>query len=133
MARWVGIQKDGWSGSKASFLPTDPDGTMVGPKAIRQGIALLKRVREAVGPDFDIHIDVPRGENPHHIIEACQIERTQFDFTWWLTRLFNRNGINEQRIISLVQDMRREFHFDAVIRGENAFLERNRFKQCVVR
>jgi len=57
VARWVGIKKEGWSGSKASFLPTEPDGTMVGPKAIHHGIALLKRVREAIGPDFDIHID----------------------------------------------------------------------------
>ena len=58
VARWVGIKKDGWSGSKASFLPTAPDGTLEPPKAIRQGIHLLRRVREAVGPDVDIHIDV---------------------------------------------------------------------------
>ncbi|MBL9203280.1 MAG: hypothetical protein JNL39_22425 [Opitutaceae bacterium] len=58
IARWVGIKKDGWSGSKSSFLDIPRDGTMDFPKAIRRGIDLLRRMRDAVGPDFDIHIDV---------------------------------------------------------------------------
>jgi galactonate dehydratase len=71
VARWAGIKKDGWSGSKASFLPTAPDGTMEPPKAIRQGIHLLRRVREAVGPDFDIHIDVHGVATTPMAVEFC--------------------------------------------------------------
>ena len=71
VARWVGIKKDGWSGSKGSFLPTAPDRTLEPPKAIRQGINLLRRVREAVGPDFDIHIDAHGVPTTPMAVEFC--------------------------------------------------------------
>lgn len=71
IARWVGIKKDGWSGSKASFLHVEPDGTMNPPEAIRRGIDLLRRVREAVGPDFDIHIDLHGQCTTPMAVEYC--------------------------------------------------------------
>src|SRR5690606_16784641 len=58
VALWEGIKKDGWSGSKTVFLFKEPDGTIDPPVAVRRGIELLRRLREAVGPDFDIHVDL---------------------------------------------------------------------------
>jgi galactonate dehydratase len=71
IARWVGIKKDGWSGSKASFLDVPRDGTMDFPRAIRRGIDLLRRMRDAVGPDFDIHIDVHGALTTPMAVEFC--------------------------------------------------------------
>ena len=73
IATWVGIKKDGWSGSKANFLIKEPDGvTLNGPEAIRKGIDLLRRMREAVGPDFDIHIDVHGQCTTPMAVEFCR-------------------------------------------------------------
>src|SRR5690606_36904838 len=71
IARWVGIKKDGWSGSKASCLHVEPDGTMNPPEAIRRGIDLLRRVREPVGPDFDINIDLHGQCTTPMAVEYC--------------------------------------------------------------
>ena len=71
VAKWVGVKKDGWSGSKGSFLPTAPDRTLEPAKAIREGINLLRRVREAVGPDFDIHIDAHGVPTTPMAVEFC--------------------------------------------------------------
>jgi len=73
IATWVGIKKDGWSGSKANFLIKEADGvTMNPPEAIRKGIDLLRRMREAVGPDFDIHIDVHGQCTTPMAVEFCR-------------------------------------------------------------
>ncbi|HEY5551704.1 MAG TPA: enolase C-terminal domain-like protein [Opitutaceae bacterium] len=72
IATWVGIQKDGWTGSKGNFLIKDPDGTMDPPVAIRKGIDLLRRMREAVGPDFDIHVDVHGQCTTQMAVEFCR-------------------------------------------------------------
>lgn len=73
IATWVGIKKDGWSGSKANFLIKEPDGvTLNPPEAIRKGIALLGRMREAVGPDFDIHIDMHGQATTPMAVEFCR-------------------------------------------------------------
>lgn len=71
IATWLGIQKDGWSGSKAVFLEKDPDGTLDPPRAIRRGIDLLRRIREAVGPDFDIHVDLHGQATTSMAVEFC--------------------------------------------------------------
>ena len=68
----------------------------------------------------------------HDIVKTSQVECAKLHFTWWLARLFDRNSVNEQRIVALIKNMRRELHFDAVIRGEYAFFERNRFEKGVV-
>jgi len=71
IAEWVGIQKDGWTGSKFGFLHKEPDGTIDPPVAIRRGIDLLRRIREAVGPDFDIHIDLHGQATTTMAVEFC--------------------------------------------------------------
>jgi galactonate dehydratase len=72
IATWIGIKKDGWTGSKASFLHNEPDGTINPPEAIRRGIELLRRMREAVGPDFDIHIDLHGKCTTPMAVEYCR-------------------------------------------------------------
>jgi galactonate dehydratase len=54
VAKWAGIKKDGWRGSKGQFLFSQAGGVMDPAKGIREGIEFLRKVREAVGPDFNI-------------------------------------------------------------------------------
>lgn len=71
VATWVGIKQDGWSGSKDIFLYKEPGGTMDPPVAIRRGIERLRRIREAVGPDFDIHVDLHGQATTPMAVEFC--------------------------------------------------------------
>jgi galactonate dehydratase len=71
IARWVGIKKDGWSGSKEVFLHKEPDGTIDPPVAIRRGVDLVRRIREAVGPDFDIHVDLHGQATTAMAVDFC--------------------------------------------------------------
>ncbi|MCF7689795.1 MAG: hypothetical protein K9M98_14250 [Cephaloticoccus sp.] len=72
IATWAGIKKDGWSGSKMVFLHKEPDGTLNPPEAIRRGIDLLRRLREAVGPDFDIHVDLHGQATTPMAVDFCR-------------------------------------------------------------
>lgn len=72
IATWLGIQKDGWSGSKMVFLHKEPDGTINPPEAIRRGIDLLRRLREALGPDFDIHVDLHGQATTAMAVDFCR-------------------------------------------------------------
>jgi galactonate dehydratase len=72
VAEWLGIQKDGWSGSKRVFLHTEPDGTIDPPVAVRRGLELLRRLREALGPDFDIHVDLHGQCTTPMAVEFCR-------------------------------------------------------------
>lgn len=81
VAKWVGIKKDGWSGSKMTFLQLD-NGTLMEPsKAIRRGIDMLRRIREAVGPDFDIHVDLHGQATTTMAVEFCNRAEEYRPFT----------------------------------------------------
>jgi galactonate dehydratase len=71
VARWVGIKKDGWSGSKTTFLHVEPNGLIEPAVAIRRGIELLAQLREACGPDFDIHVDLHGQATTPMAVEFC--------------------------------------------------------------
>ena len=86
--RWLQAKQDGWTAGKGGFITTDGD--VIEPvKSVSEGIANLKAVREAVGPDFKICIDVhgkctptmavsfcrqAEPYNPYFVEEATQIE-----------------------------------------------------------
>ena len=71
IAKWVGIKKDGYTASKeGTFLITD-NGVMEPAKAMRRGIDLLRRIREAVGPDFDILCELHGQATTPVAVEFC--------------------------------------------------------------
>ncbi|MBL9214491.1 MAG: hypothetical protein JNG83_03345, partial [Opitutaceae bacterium] len=71
VAKWAGIKQDGFTASKeGTFLITD-NGVMEPAKAIRRGIDLLRRIREAVGPDFDILCELHGQATTPMSVEFC--------------------------------------------------------------
>ena len=86
--RWLAAKEAGWTAGKGGFLTTHDD--VIEPvRSVSEGIANLRRVREAVGKDFAVCIDV-HGKatptmassfcrqaeplNPYFVEEATQIE-----------------------------------------------------------
>lgn len=64
-------KQEGWTGAKSGFITTDGD--VIDPvKSVREGIANLKAVREAVGPDFRICIDLHGKTTPTMAVEFCR-------------------------------------------------------------
>jgi galactonate dehydratase len=67
---WLQAKQVGWTGAKAAFIATD--GEVIDPaKSVREGIANLKAVREAVGEDFKICIDLHGKATPTMAMEFC--------------------------------------------------------------
>jgi galactonate dehydratase len=64
-------QEEGWTACKAGFLEI-VDNTVEPSKMIRSGIERLKAVREAVGPDFSIMIDLHGKPTTPMAIEFCR-------------------------------------------------------------
>jgi len=69
VAKWAGIRKDGYSASKELFLVHD--GVMEPARAIRLGLERLRRIREAVGPDFDILCELHGQATTPMAVEFC--------------------------------------------------------------
>jgi len=68
---WLQAKHDGWTGCKAEFLTTQ--GTTIDPiRSVRDGVARLKAVREAVGEDFRICIDLHGKATPTMAIDFCR-------------------------------------------------------------
>ena len=68
---WKAAQDDGWTACKGGFLTTQGD-TIDRVRAVRDGIARLKAVREAVGDDFKICIDVHGKATPTMAVDFCR-------------------------------------------------------------
>jgi len=67
---WTKAKADGWSAAKGGFLR--PRGLVVDPtKDVRDAIERLAAVREAVGPDFRILIDLHGFPTPPMAVEFC--------------------------------------------------------------
>jgi galactonate dehydratase len=67
---WAQAKADGWVAAKGGFLR--PRGLVVDPsRDVRDAIARLKAVREAVGPDFRILIDLHGFPTPPMAVEFC--------------------------------------------------------------
>lgn len=68
---WLQAKQDGWTGCKAGFITTQGD--VIDPvRSVREGIANLKAVREAVGPDFKICIDLHGKATPVMAMDFCR-------------------------------------------------------------
>lgn len=68
---WLAAKQDGWTGCKAGFITTQGD--VIDPvRSVREGIANLKAVREAVGPDFKICIDLHGKATPVMAMDFCR-------------------------------------------------------------
>jgi galactonate dehydratase len=67
---WLKAKQEGWTAAKAGFITTDGD--VIDPvKSVREGIANLKAVREAVGEDFKICIDLHGKATPVMAVDFC--------------------------------------------------------------
>ncbi len=86
--RWVAARDAGWTAGKGAFVTTH-DNVIEPVRSVREGIANLRAVREAVGEEFAICIDVhgkatptmassfcrqAEPYNPYFVEEATQIE-----------------------------------------------------------
>ena len=67
---WKQKQRDGWTCIKGGFLPVKNDAVDF-RVAIREGIEHLAKVREAVGPDLDIIVELHGKATPSAAIEFC--------------------------------------------------------------
>jgi galactonate dehydratase len=68
---WLKAKQEGWTGCKSGFVTTDGD--VIDPvRSVREGIANLKAVREAVGEDFRICIDLHGKATPAMAIDFCR-------------------------------------------------------------
>ena len=69
--RWLKAKQDGWTAGKGGFVTTQGD--VIEPvRAVNEGIANLKAVREAVGEDFKICIDVHGKATPTMAVSFCR-------------------------------------------------------------
>ena len=68
---WKETQDEGWTACKGGFVTTQND-RIDRVRAVRDGIANLKAVREAVGPDFRICIDVHGKATPTMAVDFCR-------------------------------------------------------------
>jgi galactonate dehydratase len=68
--KWLHVKEQGWTGCKAAFITTDGD--VIDPvRSVSEGIANLKAVREAVGEDFKICIDLHGKTTPPMAVSFC--------------------------------------------------------------
>ena len=68
---WIRRKEEGWTACKGSFLPKK--GNLMEPaKAVPQGIERLAAVRDAVGLDFDICVELHGQATPTMAVEFCR-------------------------------------------------------------
>jgi len=68
---WLQAKEEGWTGCKAGFITTQGD--VIDPvRSVREGIANLKAVRQAVGEDFRICIDLHGKATPTMAVDFCR-------------------------------------------------------------
>ena len=70
IALWKQKQANGWTCIKGGFFPVQNQAVDF-RVAMREGIEHLARVREAVGPDFDIIVEVHGKATPSVAVEFC--------------------------------------------------------------
>ena len=68
---WLKAKQEGWTGCKADFITTQGD-TIEPVRSVSEGIKNLKAVREAVGPDFRICIDLHGKTTPTMAVDFCR-------------------------------------------------------------
>src|SRR5690606_19819885 len=70
IALWVQKKREGWTCIKGGFFPVESQAVDF-RKAIREGVEHLAKVREAVGPDFDIIVEIHAKASPSAAVEFC--------------------------------------------------------------
>ncbi len=70
IALWVQKQRDGWTCIKGGFFPVQSTAVDF-RQAIREGVEHLAKVRAAVGPDFDIIVEMHGKASPSAAVEFC--------------------------------------------------------------
>lgn len=70
IALWVQKKQDGWTCIKGGFFPVKTKAVNF-REAIREGVEHLAKVRAAVGPDFDIIVEMHGKANPAAAVEFC--------------------------------------------------------------
>lgn len=70
IALWVQRKQEGWTCVKGGFLPLQRNAVNF-REGIREGVEHLAKVREAVGPDFDIIVEVHGKASPSAAVEFC--------------------------------------------------------------
>ena len=68
---WLKAKQEGWTGCKAAFITTQGD-TIDPVRSVSEGIANLKAVRQAVGEDFRICIDLHGKTTPTMAVDFCR-------------------------------------------------------------
>ena len=68
---WLRLKDEGWTAGKSGFL-SSPGGLIDPFRSVRDGIAELKEVREAVGDEFGICIDLHGKATPLMAIDFCR-------------------------------------------------------------
>lgn len=71
IAEWKRKQADGWTCIKGGFFPVNGHDGVNFRQGLREGVEHLAKVREAVGPDFDIIVEVHGKANPSAAVEFC--------------------------------------------------------------
>ena len=69
---WLKRKEEGWTACKAGFMNADRNNIIDPRRAVREAIARLKAVREAVGEDFDICIDIHGKPTTTMAVEFCR-------------------------------------------------------------
>jgi galactonate dehydratase len=67
---WVQKKEEGWTCVKGGFFPVNSKAVDF-RKSINRGVEQLAAVREAVGPDFDIIVEIHGKANPLAAVEFC--------------------------------------------------------------
>ncbi|MBT3480290.1 MAG: hypothetical protein HN457_02510 [Opitutales bacterium] len=70
LALWVQKKEEGWTCIKGGFYPSQ-SGFMNHRHAIEDGLEHLEKVRDAVGPKFDIIVEAHAKPNPSAAVEFC--------------------------------------------------------------
>jgi len=71
--RFLERKREGWTAAKSGFLGADEENVIEPSRAVRLGIERLAAAREAVGPDFDICIDLHGRCTTSMAIDFCRL------------------------------------------------------------
>ena len=71
--RFLERQAEGWTAVKSGFVSADDRNVIDPMRAVRLGIERLAKVREAVGPDFEICVDLHGRCTTAMAIEFCKL------------------------------------------------------------
>lgn len=70
--KWLAAKEQGWTAGKSGFFKPGPDNVLRQDKALIDSIARVRAIREAVGDDFDICIDLHGKPTPPFAVEFCR-------------------------------------------------------------